>query len=135
MILLSADADALTNVKNPQVLDSASQGLLASSLDDPRGGKGGGGTGPRGPGSSPYDKARGGEPFFKHRCRYCGKVGCPHFILPPLPFNVNANVTTTPTTFRSSGATRPFKSTSVLTQGSVHLNATYVVLVSRQKAT
>ncbi|CAL8070088.1 unnamed protein product [Orchesella dallaii] len=45
-----------------EVLDSASQGLLASSLaaDDPR---------KKGIG---YDKSR--EPFFKHRCRYCGKV-------------------------------------------------------------
>ncbi|ODM91572.1 Sal-like protein 4 [Orchesella cincta] len=45
-----------------EVLDSASQGLLASSLaaDDPR---------KKGLG---YDKSR--EPFFKHRCRYCGKV-------------------------------------------------------------
>lgn len=46
------------------MLDSASQGLLASSLaaDDPR---------KKGIG---YDKSR--EPFFKHRCRYCGKVTC-----------------------------------------------------------
>ncbi len=43
-------------------MDSASQGLLQSSLaaDDPRKKLG------------PYEKGR--EPFFKHRCRYCGKV-------------------------------------------------------------
>lgn len=46
-----------------KVLDSASQGLLASSLaaDNCSGKKLG-----------PYEKGR--EPFFKHRCRYCGKV-------------------------------------------------------------
>ena len=45
-----------------EVLDSASQGLLASSLVDDSYKKGGGGL---------MDKR---EPFFKHRCRYCGKV-------------------------------------------------------------
>ncbi|CAG7678922.1 unnamed protein product [Allacma fusca] len=49
--------------RTQEVLDSASQGLLASSLvDDPN-----------------YRKKelgieKGREPFFKHRCRYCGKV-------------------------------------------------------------
>lgn len=52
-----------------EVLDSASQGLLAGNLADElafrKSGK-----------MSPYDSKNGGrnEPFFKHRCRYCGKV-------------------------------------------------------------
>ena len=47
------------------ILNNASQGLLSNNLadftankDSAEGGKGG----------------KGGEPFFKHRCRYCGKV-------------------------------------------------------------
>lgn len=52
-----------------EVLDNASQGLLASNLADElafRKGKGS---------MSPYDGKSGrNEPFFKHRCRYCGKV-------------------------------------------------------------
>ncbi|KAF4517842.1 hypothetical protein B566_EDAN008784 [Ephemera danica] len=54
-----------------EVLDSASQGLLAGNLADElafRGGAGKGGSGKSG------DGKRGNEPFFKHRCRYCGKV-------------------------------------------------------------
>ncbi|XP_052747206.1 homeotic protein spalt-major isoform X1 [Bicyclus anynana] len=52
-----------------EVLDNASQGLLANNLADElafrKSGK-----------MSPYDGKSGGrnEPFFKHRCRYCGKV-------------------------------------------------------------
>ncbi|XP_037976914.2 homeotic protein spalt-major isoform X4 [Plutella xylostella] len=52
-----------------EVLDNASQGLLANNLADElafrKSGK-----------VSPYDGKSGGrnEPFFKHRCRYCGKV-------------------------------------------------------------
>ncbi|XP_045459026.1 homeotic protein spalt-major-like [Melitaea cinxia] len=52
-----------------EVLDNASQGLLANNLADElafrKSGK-----------MSPYDGKTGGrnEPFFKHRCRYCGKV-------------------------------------------------------------
>ncbi|KAL4708118.1 hypothetical protein ACJJTC_009897 [Scirpophaga incertulas] len=52
-----------------EVLDNASQGLLANNLADElafrKSGK-----------MSPYDGKAGGrnEPFFKHRCRYCGKV-------------------------------------------------------------
>ncbi|XP_072154054.1 sal-like protein 3 isoform X2 [Bemisia tabaci] len=55
-----------------EVLDNASQGLLANNLADElafrKNGKGGS--------ISPYDSKTGGrnEPFFKHRCRYCGKV-------------------------------------------------------------
>nr|CAD7431602.1 unnamed protein product [Timema monikensis] len=55
-----------------EVLDNASQGLLANNLADElafrKSGKGGS--------LSPYDGKSGGrnEPFFKHRCRYCGKV-------------------------------------------------------------
>lgn len=54
-----------------EVLDNASQGLLANNLADElafrKSGKGS---------MSPYDSKTGGrnEPFFKHRCRYCGKV-------------------------------------------------------------
>uniref|UniRef100_A0A1B6EDA5 C2H2-type domain-containing protein n=1 Tax=Clastoptera arizonana TaxID=38151 RepID=A0A1B6EDA5_9HEMI len=54
-----------------EVLDNASQGLLANNLADElafrKSGKGS---------MSPYDSKSGGrnEPFFKHRCRYCGKV-------------------------------------------------------------
>ncbi|XP_035702512.1 sal-like protein 1 isoform X4 [Folsomia candida] len=54
---------AMLQRRTEEVLDSASQGLLASSLaaDNCSGKKLG-----------PYEKGR--EPFFKHRCRYCGKV-------------------------------------------------------------
>lgn len=52
-----------------EVLDNASQGLLANNLADElafRKSKGS---------LSPYDSKTGrNEPFFKHRCRYCGKV-------------------------------------------------------------
>lgn len=52
-----------------EVLDNASQGLLANNLADElafRKSKGS---------LSPYDSKSGrNEPFFKHRCRYCGKV-------------------------------------------------------------
>lgn len=52
-----------------EVLDNASQGLLANNLADElafRKSKGS---------LSPYDGKSGrNEPFFKHRCRYCGKV-------------------------------------------------------------
>lgn len=52
-----------------EVLDNASQGLLANNLADElafRKSKGS---------MSPYDSKSGrNEPFFKHRCRYCGKV-------------------------------------------------------------
>lgn len=52
-----------------EVLDNASQGLLANNLADElafRKCKGS---------LSPYDSKSGrNEPFFKHRCRYCGKV-------------------------------------------------------------
>ncbi|KAJ8964475.1 hypothetical protein NQ314_004762 [Rhamnusium bicolor] len=51
-----------------EVLDNASQGLLATNLADElafRKSKGS---------MSPYDSKGRNEPFFKHRCRYCGKV-------------------------------------------------------------
>ncbi|XP_049822487.1 homeotic protein spalt-major-like isoform X2 [Aethina tumida] len=51
-----------------EVLDNASQGLLATNLADElafRKSKGS---------ISPYDSKGRNEPFFKHRCRYCGKV-------------------------------------------------------------
>ncbi|XP_044751315.1 homeotic protein spalt-major-like isoform X3 [Coccinella septempunctata] len=51
-----------------EVLDNASQGLLATNLADElafRKSKGS---------LSPYDSKGRNEPFFKHRCRYCGKV-------------------------------------------------------------
>ncbi|CAA9998011.1 unnamed protein product [Nesidiocoris tenuis] len=55
-----------------EVLDNASQGLLANNLADELAFRKSGGKG----GLSPYDSKTGGrnEPFFKHRCRYCGKV-------------------------------------------------------------
>ncbi|XP_055681957.1 homeotic protein spalt-major-like isoform X4 [Lutzomyia longipalpis] len=50
-----------------EVLDSASQGLLAGNLADE--------LAFRKDKMSPYDsKGNRNEPFFKHRCRYCGKV-------------------------------------------------------------
>ena len=55
-----------------EVLDNASQGLLANNLADELAFRGG-----KGSRLSPYDSKTGGnrgEPFFKHRCRYCGKV-------------------------------------------------------------
>ncbi|KAF5293108.1 hypothetical protein FQA39_LY13718 [Lamprigera yunnana] len=48
-----------------EVLDNASQGLLANNLADE--------LAFRRKDSLSYDKGRN-EPFFKHRCRYCGKV-------------------------------------------------------------
>lgn len=66
-----------------EVLDKASQGLLANNLADElsfRKGSGGGGGG-KGSSLSPYDGKSGGgsggsrgDNFYKHRCRYCGKV-------------------------------------------------------------
>ncbi|KAL1124397.1 hypothetical protein AAG570_001026 [Ranatra chinensis] len=55
-----------------EVLDNASQGLLANNLADELAFRKNGGKNPL----SPYDSKTGGrnEPFFKHRCRYCGKV-------------------------------------------------------------
>ncbi|XP_064213178.1 homeotic protein spalt-major isoform X4 [Tribolium castaneum] len=51
-----------------EVLDNASQGLLATNLADELAFR-------RNKGSlSPYDSKGRNEPFFKHRCRYCGKV-------------------------------------------------------------
>lgn len=55
-----------------EVLDNASQGLLANNLADELAFRSG-----KGSRLSPYDSKSGGgrgEPFFKHRCRYCGKV-------------------------------------------------------------
>lgn len=54
-----------------EVLDNASQGLLANNLADELAFRSG-----KGSRLPPYDsKSSGrGEPFFKHRCRYCGKV-------------------------------------------------------------
>ncbi|XP_054282725.1 sal-like protein 3 isoform X1 [Macrosteles quadrilineatus] len=54
-----------------EVLDNASQGLLANNLADELAFRKNGGKS-----MSPYDSKTGGrnEPFFKHRCRYCGKV-------------------------------------------------------------
>ncbi|XP_047116786.1 homeotic protein spalt-major-like isoform X2 [Schistocerca piceifrons] len=57
-----------------EVLENASQGLLANNLADElafrKGGAGG-----KSSSLSPYDSKSGrNEPFFKHRCRYCGKV-------------------------------------------------------------
>ncbi|KAF5298395.1 hypothetical protein FQR65_LT01173 [Abscondita terminalis] len=49
-----------------EVLDNASQGLLANNLADELAFR-------RKDSLSSYDKGRN-EPFFKHRCRYCGKV-------------------------------------------------------------
>lgn len=56
-----------------EVLDNASQGLLANNLADELAFRKNGG---KGNSLSPYDSKSGGrnEPFFKHRCRYCGKV-------------------------------------------------------------
>ncbi|XP_075213431.1 homeotic protein spalt-major-like [Lycorma delicatula] len=56
-----------------EVLDNASQGLLANNLADELAFRKNGG---KGSSLSPYDSKSGGrnEPFFKHRCRYCGKV-------------------------------------------------------------
>ncbi|XP_026680961.1 sal-like protein 1 [Diaphorina citri] len=54
-----------------EVLDNASQGLLANNLADELAFRKNGGKGSL----SPYDSKSGrNEPFFKHRCRYCGKV-------------------------------------------------------------
>lgn len=63
-----------------EVLDKASQGLLANNLADElsfRKGSGGG----KGSSLSPYDGKSGSggsggrsDNFYKHRCRYCGKV-------------------------------------------------------------
>ncbi|XP_065353341.1 sal-like protein 1 isoform X3 [Cloeon dipterum] len=53
-----------------EVLDSASQGLLAGNLADELAFRGSGGS----KGGKNGDGKRGSEPFFKHRCRYCGKV-------------------------------------------------------------
>lgn len=62
-----------------EVLDKASQGLLANNLADElsfrkSSGSGGG----KGSSLSPYDGKSGsgsrGDNFYKHRCRYCGKV-------------------------------------------------------------
>lgn len=51
-----------------EVLDNASQGLLANNLADELAFRKKGSM-------SPYDSKSGrNEPFFKHRCRYCGKV-------------------------------------------------------------
>lgn len=55
-----------------EVLDNASQGLLANNLADELAFRGS-----KGSRMSPYDGKSGNgrsEPFFKHRCRYCGKV-------------------------------------------------------------
>ncbi|PSN57772.1 hypothetical protein C0J52_07259 [Blattella germanica] len=56
-----------------EVLDNASQGLLANNLADELAFRKSGG---KSNSMSPYDSKSGGrnEPFFKHRCRYCGKV-------------------------------------------------------------
>lgn len=62
-----------------EVLDKASQGLLANNLADElsfrKSSSGGGG---KGSSLSPYDGKSGGgsrgDNFYKHRCRYCGKV-------------------------------------------------------------
>ncbi|XP_069692311.1 homeotic protein spalt-major-like isoform X3 [Periplaneta americana] len=56
-----------------EVLDNASQGLLANNLADELAFRKSGG---KSNSLSPYDSKSGGrnEPFFKHRCRYCGKV-------------------------------------------------------------
>ncbi|XP_065211645.1 homeotic protein spalt-major isoform X2 [Planococcus citri] len=59
-----------------EVLDNASQGLLANNLADELAFRKNGSNG-KGGSLSPYDSKGGGgrnEPFFKHRCRYCGKV-------------------------------------------------------------
>lgn len=59
-----------------EILDNASQGLLANNLADELAFRKGGVNGKGGSSLSPYDSKNGGrnEPFFKHRCRYCGKV-------------------------------------------------------------
>ncbi|CAH0557762.1 unnamed protein product [Brassicogethes aeneus] len=51
-----------------EVLDNASQGLLATNLADELAFRKNRGS------MSPYDSKGRNEPFFKHRCRYCGKV-------------------------------------------------------------
>lgn len=58
-----------------EILDNASQGLLANNLADELAFRKGV-NGKSGSSLSPYDSKNGGrnEPFFKHRCRYCGKV-------------------------------------------------------------
>lgn len=61
--------------RTQEVLDNASQGLLANNLADELAFRKSGSNG-KGSSLSPYDTKNGGrnEPFFKHRCRYCGKV-------------------------------------------------------------
>ncbi|XP_023720785.1 homeotic protein spalt-major isoform X2 [Cryptotermes secundus] len=56
-----------------EVLENASQGLLANNLADELAFRK---SGCKSNSLSPYDSKSGGrnEPFFKHRCRYCGKV-------------------------------------------------------------
>lgn len=62
-----------------EVLDKASQGLLANNLADELSFRKGSGSGGKGNSLSPYDGKSGGgsgrgDNFYKHRCRYCGKV-------------------------------------------------------------
>lgn len=62
-----------------EVLDKASQGLLANNLADELSFRKGSGNG-KGSSLSPYDGKSGNgngsrsDNFYKHRCRYCGKV-------------------------------------------------------------
>ncbi|VVC41722.1 Zinc finger C2H2-type [Cinara cedri] len=61
-----------------EVLDKASQGLLANNLADELSFRKGSSNG-KGSSLSPYDGKSGGgggrsDNFYKHRCRYCGKV-------------------------------------------------------------
>ncbi|XP_022172977.1 sal-like protein 3 isoform X1 [Myzus persicae] len=64
-----------------EVLDKASQGMLANNLADELSFRKCSGSGGKGSSLSPYDgKSAGGsggsrgDNFYKHRCRYCGKV-------------------------------------------------------------
>lgn len=62
-----------------EVLESASQGMMAGNLVDELSFRKCSGSGGKGSSLSPYDgKSAGGgsrgDNFYKHRCRYCGKV-------------------------------------------------------------
>lgn len=61
-----------------EVLDKASQGMLANNLADELSFRKSSGSGGKGSSLSPYDGKSGsgnrGDNFYKHRCRYCGKV-------------------------------------------------------------
>ena len=73
----SVNSLELLQQKAQGILNNASQGLLANNLADFTCGKeqpGPGGMGPGGAFGPGGPNEKKGEPFFKHRCRYCGKV-------------------------------------------------------------